>query len=68
MITANGRYPGNAAPVLHRANILTDIQHVARDSITLRLDDRANLAFWMEIGFDRADLEEMLRKMDEAEE
>jgi hypothetical protein len=68
MITVNGRYPGQAAPVLHRNNMLSDIMHVTKDTVTVRLDDRANLAFWMEVGFDRKDLEDMLRQMDAAEE
>jgi hypothetical protein len=68
MITVNGRYPGITAPALHSNNMLSDTQHVTKDTITLRLDDRSNLAFWMEIGFDRSDLEDMLRKMDEADE
>lgn len=67
MITVNGRYPGTSAPVLHRNDMLAEVQHVTKETATLRLDDRTNLAFWMEIGFDRADLEEILRQMDAAE-
>lgn len=68
MITVNGRYPGPQAPVLHRNNMTSDIMHVTKDTVTVRLDDRSNLAFWLEVGFDRQDLEDMLRQMNEADE
>jgi hypothetical protein len=68
MITVNGRYAGISAPKLSPANMTTEIIHVSKNSATLRVDDRSNLDFWLEANFDREDLIEMLRQMDESEE
>lgn len=66
MITVKGRYPYESKP-LTPSNMLVDTE-CWKSTARVRLDDEANLDFWLEVSFDRSDLEEMLRKMDESED
>lgn len=68
MINVNGRYPGDRRAALYSDNMVTSVQNINKQTVILRVDDRSNLAFWMEISLSRADLEEVLRQMDSADE
>lgn len=67
MMTINGRYPHKPS-VLHSGNMILESCTPSKDHICIRVDDRNNPDFWIEIGLEREDLEDMLCKMDEAEE
>lgn len=58
----NGRHLGNARLV--SANIHHEINHHEDGTVSLRLDDEANLAWWLEINLNKEDLKEILNGMD----
>lgn len=64
----NGRYPYKQGTSLRTTNMIIELSNLSKDSISIRIDDKVNSDFWMEIGLNRKEIEEMLYKMDESGE
>lgn len=62
-LLVNGRHLGEAR--FDRANIVSDF-HVHEDSVTLRLDDEKNLAWWLEVDIPKEVLQQLLKDMENA--
>lgn len=60
-LLVNGRHLGEAR--FDRKNIVTNFA-VHEDSVTLRLDDKANLAWWLEVDIPKEVLQQLLKKME----
>jgi hypothetical protein len=58
-IYVNGRHLGDKP--LRRENIVSSVSFEPGIGSTIRLDDKENLEWWMEIHLTKAQLEEMLK-------
>lgn len=60
-LLVNGRHLGNAP--FRPQNIVSEF-NVHADSVTLRLDDSENLAWWLQIYIPKEILQELLKEME----
>lgn len=61
-LLVNGRHLGNTR--FDRSNILSEF-YVHEDNVTLRLDDKENLAWWLEVDIPKEVLQQLLKEMEE---
>lgn len=61
-IYVNGRHLGSKP--LRRENIVSDVHYEQGVGATIRLDDKENLAWWLEIHLTKEQLLEMLNEVE----
>lgn len=62
-LLVNGRHLGEAR--FNRSNIVSGFS-IHEDSVTLRLDDKENLAWWLEVDIPKEILQQLLKDMEDA--
>lgn len=66
-VYVEGRHASDGVSALRNKN-MTVSASCYEDSVTLRIDDQANLPFWLQVTIPRSQLEAMLKAMDRSDD